>query len=113
MYFEEIELIHHIQEELEFLQTYSKDVDYYSFSRNPVLVRACIRSLEIIGEATKKLPENFRNQHPEIPWKNMAGMRDKLIHDYFGVDLEIVWDVLQHKIPELKRFIDKIEVDNK
>ena len=111
MYLEEIELIRHIREELEFLLTHTKDVNYYDFCRNPVLVRACIRSLEIIGEASKKLPESFRKQHSAISWKSMAGMRDKLIHDYFGVDLEIVWDVLQQKIPELKLLIDRIETD--
>ena len=69
---------------------------------DPTLVRAFSRSLEIIGEATKKLPKKFVQQYPEVNWKGMAGLRDKLIHDYFGIDFELVWDVIQNKIPELK-----------
>ena len=63
--------------------------------------RAFVRSLEIIGEADKKLPDDFRQRFPEIEWKLIAGMRDKLIHGYFGIDQEIVWDVVTNKVPEL------------
>lgn len=61
-----------------------------------------MRSLEIIGEAAKKVPDDFRSMHPAIEWRAMAGMRDRLIHDYFGVDFELVWDVVQTRIPELR-----------
>jgi uncharacterized protein with HEPN domain len=64
--------------------------------------------LEIIGEAAKQVPEDFRNQHPNVQWKSMAGMRDRLIHAYFGVDYEIVWDVVQTRIPELRQQIASI-----
>ncbi len=67
-----------------------------------------MRSLEIIGEAAKQVPEDFRNQHPNVQWKSMAGMRDRLIHAYFGVDYEIVWDVVQTRIPELRQQIASI-----
>jgi uncharacterized protein with HEPN domain len=70
---------------------------------NETLRRAFVRSLEIIGEAAKKVPEGFRAQHPMVEWRAMAGMRDRLIHDYFGVDYELVWDVVQNRIPELRR----------
>ncbi len=76
-------------------------------------VRAYARSLEIIGEATKKLPEKFREKHPEIEWRGMAGLRDKLIHDYFGVDYELVWDVIQKKIPHLQNQLVRILRDFK
>ena len=67
-----------------------------------------MRSLEIIGEAAKQVPEDFRNQHQNVQWKSMAGMRDRLIHAYFGVDYEIVWDVVQTRIPELRQQIASI-----
>jgi uncharacterized protein with HEPN domain len=70
--------------------------------------RAFVRSLEIIGEATKKIPEGFRKQYPSVEWRAMAGMRDRLIHDYFGVDYELVWDVVRNRIPELRGQIASI-----
>ena len=67
-----------------------------------------MRSLEIIGEAVKNLPEKFRVSHSEIDWRPMAQMRDRLIHGYFGVDYQLVWDVVQEKLPQLKRNIQSI-----
>jgi uncharacterized protein with HEPN domain len=61
--------------------------------------------LEIIGEAARKLPADYRSQHSMIEWRKIAGMRDRLIHDYFGVDYELVWDVVQTRIPELREFV--------
>jgi uncharacterized protein with HEPN domain len=71
-------------------------------------IYAVVRALEIIGEAVRKIPGSVRNRYPEIPWKNMAGMRDKLIHEYFGVNLRIVWDAVQKDIPPLKPLFEKI-----
>jgi uncharacterized protein with HEPN domain len=70
---------------------------------------AVIRNIEIIGEATKNLSDELRNNHPEIPWKNLAGMRDRLIHHYFGVNLDIVWGVVKEELPQLLLDINKIE----
>jgi len=64
-----------------------------------------VRSIEIIGEATKKIPIDFKNKWSTIQWKNMAGMRDRLIHDYMGVNYSIVWDVMKNKIPEMHKQI--------
>lgn len=72
---------------------------------------ALVRALEIIGEATKRLPESLRAQYPGIPWRGMAGMRDRIIHGYDNVDLRIVWDVVQKDIPEIKPQIQKILTD--
>jgi uncharacterized protein with HEPN domain len=69
---------------------------------------AVIRNLEIIGEATKRLSPDFRDAHPECPWKQMAGMRDKVIHDYLGVNLEIVWETVETRVPRLLEQIDVI-----
>lgn len=73
-----------------------------------VLKRAITRSLEIIGEASKSIPADIKLNWPEVPWKNIAGMRDKLIHDYIGVNYTIVWDVVKNKIPEIKSVISRI-----
>jgi uncharacterized protein with HEPN domain len=73
-----------------------------------VLCRASIRSLEIIGEATKKLSNDFKNEHSQLEWKKIAGTRDKLIHDYYGIDYDIVWDILTSKIIELHNFLSEL-----
>jgi len=67
-----------------------------------------IRNLEIIGEAAKNIPKEFRSKHGEIEWNKISGLRDILIHEYFGVDLDILWDIIQNKLPDLKRKISKI-----
>ncbi|OGO33619.1 MAG: hypothetical protein A2W35_14310 [Chloroflexi bacterium RBG_16_57_11] len=72
---------------------------------------AVVRALEIVGEATKRLPDSLRQQYPDIPWRGMAGMRDRIIHAYDTVDLEIVWDVVKKDIPEIKPRIQKILSD--
>lgn len=79
-----------------------------SFLNDEKTQDAVIRNLEIIGEAVRKIPMEFRNGHPEIPWKIIAGMRDKLIHDYFGVNLEIVWEAVEKDVPTLKEKIERL-----
>jgi uncharacterized protein with HEPN domain len=73
-----------------------------AFAEDKKTVNAVIRSLEILGEATKRIPKSFRQKYPDIPWSKMAGMRDVLIHDYMGVDLKTVWKVAEERLPELK-----------
>ena len=108
-----VELLKHILDECNFIQDaitseMTKDV----FVENEVLKRAVVRSLEIIGEATKKIPADIKYQWKEIQWKNMSGMRDKLIHDYFGINYSIVWDVAKNKIPELTKQIERVIKEN-
>ena len=69
---------------------------------------AVIRNLQVIGEAAKKVPEATRSSHPAIPWKDMAGIRDRVVHDYFGVSLDIVWDVIENHLPPLREKIVKL-----
>lgn len=87
--------------EAEFLSAQAVQTTCEAFLRNEVLKRACVRRVEVIGEAAKKVPEGIRQQFPAIDWRKMAGMRDRLIHDYAGVDYQIVWDVAANKAAEL------------
>ena len=77
-------------------------VDYDHFAADFMINFVVVRALEIIGEATKRLPMSFRDRYPNIPWKKMAGMRDRIIHGYDNVNLEIVWQVVQKDIPQVK-----------
>ncbi len=104
-----IDYLKHILNECEFLlplieKGLTKDV----LLEDEILKRAVVRSLEIIGEATKKIPADVKVKWSNIQWKNIAGMRDKLIHDYVGVDYSIVWDVIKNRIPMLKTQIESI-----
>ena len=103
MSFEPRDYLRHILLEAEYLLNASSGLTFDTFSSDETLQRAFVRSLEIIGEATKKLPIDFRAEYPDVEWRSMAGMRDRLIHDYFGVDYEIVWDVVRNRIPALHR----------
>lgn len=73
-----------------------------------VLSRACLKSLEIVGEASRNISEDLKMAHPEIPWRQMTGMRNKLVHRYFGVDWEIVDDVLKNELPDLRSNIQRL-----
>jgi len=77
------------------------------------LKRAFVRSLEIIGEAVKQIPDDFRAGYPLVEWRKMAGTRDKLIHDYLGVDYELVWDIVESKIADLRRAMEEIVAKEK
>jgi uncharacterized protein with HEPN domain len=82
----DIELIKHILEETAFILNHTENLTREEYLMDEVLCRASIRSLEIVGEATKKLSNDFKNEHSQIEWKKIAGTRDKLIHDYYGID---------------------------
>ena len=94
--------VQHIFDEINFLLNESNKLDYDTFIESEIYTRAFSRSLEIIGEAVKSLSSEFKELHPEIEWKKIAGMRDKLIHEYFRVDFEIMWDVIKNKLPNIK-----------
>jgi len=85
-----------------------KDLSYKKFIQDDKTVFAVVRALEIIGEAVKSIPNNLRKKYPEIPWKDMAGMRDKVIHEYFGVKLSLVWKTVKEEMPPLKPLFEKM-----
>ena len=85
------------------IKTYTGGLSKTEFLQDEKTLDAVVRNLEVIGEAVKKLPEDLRAKHPALEWKKMAGLRDILIHEYFGLDAEIVWDIIQNKVPALDR----------
>jgi len=85
-----------------------KGMTFKDFLKDRKTINATIRSIEVIGEATKNIPLSLRDKYPNVPWKKMAGMRDKLIHEYSGVDLEIVWQTIKKELPLVKPLIGEI-----
>jgi len=100
--------IRHMLVEVDYILFSIKDKDFNSLMSDETHKRAVIRSLEIIGEAAKKISHEFKEKYPQVEWKGMAGLRDKLIHFYFGVDWDIVWDIIDKEIPLLKKQLDVI-----
>ncbi len=102
----------HIVDSINKIQLYTSNVSEQGFIENEMMQDAVIRKLEIIGEAVKKISNKLKKENQVIPWRDIAGMRDKLIHDYFGVDIEKVWLTIVDDLPKLKESINKIISSN-
>ena len=100
--------LYHILESITEIERYTGDVSEDEFSKSTKIQDAVVRRLEIIGEAAKKIPNDIKKQYSDIPWRKITGSRDVLIHDYFNVDLESVWDTVTKDIPKLKRDVKRI-----
>lgn len=97
-----------IWEAMDMIGLYTKGLTYRKFLEDRKTQDAVVRNFEVIGEATKSIPGDFKTRRPEVPWKTLAGLRDKLIHFYFGIDYKIVWDIIKKELPKLKRQIEDL-----
>lgn len=104
--------LQHVLDSIKNIENFIEDMEEKKFIKNILVQSAVIRQLEIIGEAVKKLSTDLKIRYKNIPWKDIAGLRNKLIHDYFGVDINLVWTICTKDIPELKRWISKIVKKN-
>ena len=103
-----LDCLRHILDEADYLSSEVPDLTHSEFLADETSKRAFARSLEIIGEATKRVPEELRQHYPQVEWRAMASMRDVVIHHYFGVDYDIIWDMVSNKIPHLRKQIETI-----
>lgn len=97
-----------ILDSMDKIDSYAKDLSFAEFSKNKMVVDAVLRNLEIIGEAVKNISPKIETEHKEIPWKEIIGMRNKITHEYFGVDLDIVWRTIKESLPSLRKSIRDI-----
>jgi len=100
--------IEDILENIKDIESFSKGLTKDKLEKSKLKQNAIVRSLEVIGEAVKNIPESFRKKYPKIPWKRIAGLRDVIIHAYFGINFERIWGVIKKDLPNLKEQIEKI-----
>lgn len=102
-------LLEDIMAAIQKIRRYTSQMDHDAFLSNDLVIDAVARNLEIIGEASRQLPEEFKRAHAEIPWAQIGGLRNRIVHDYFGLDLEIIWEITQHDLPELEKQVHTLQ----
>jgi len=102
------DFVQDIRDSINDVENFIDGMEFGDFIKDKKTIYNVVRAIEIIGEAAKNVPEQVRKKYPDVPWKQMAGMRDKLIHEYFGVDLEILWETAKDDMPRLKTPISKV-----
>jgi uncharacterized protein with HEPN domain len=90
------------------IERYSSGMSQELFLQDEKTIDAVVRNLEILGEATRQLPEDFIAQHPDVPWRQIAGLRNRIVHDYFGLDLEMIWQVIRNDLPQLQTWLENL-----
>jgi len=101
--------LEHIAEAIETIEVFLKNVnDFDDFSANKLVFDAVVRELEIIGEAANNISDQFQKENPDVPWRQMIGIRNTLIHEYFGVNKKVVWETCQHDLPQLKLIVKSL-----
>jgi uncharacterized protein with HEPN domain len=105
---EYIDYLLDIRDAIEKIENFTERMDYDNFANDDKTIFAVIRALEIIGEASKKIPDSLKNNNPLVPWREIGGIRDKLIHEYFGVNIKVVWKTIEEDIPALKPLIEEM-----
>jgi uncharacterized protein with HEPN domain len=105
---DDTELVRDMLEAARRISSYTAALTYETFLADTKTQDAVTRNLEIIGEAVRKLSDELRDAHPNIPWRSMSGLRDRLIHDYFGVNFDIVWEIASHELPQVVPELEKI-----
>jgi uncharacterized protein with HEPN domain len=106
---DDLVFIEHILDSINAIEEFSRDLERKDLATSRLKQSAIVREIEIIGEAVKNISDSLKIKHPEIGWREIAGTRDKMIHHYFGVDLNIIWDIVKINLPDLKRKILKIK----
>jgi len=108
---QDAELLSDVKEAIKRIEIYTQKIEYKEFLQDIKTQDAVVRNLEIIGEAAKNISVDFKKKYPRLPWKELAGLRDRLIHKYFGVNYEVVWTIIKEELPEISLKIEKIKAD--
>ncbi len=90
------------------IEKYTKNLSFNKLTKDDLVIDGAVRNLEIVGEAAKNIPALIKRKYPDIEWKKIAGLKDILAHEYFGIDLEILWDIIKNKLPALKKQVSRI-----